>query len=258
MAHERAFSNAGATVDANLAMKALGVKLLGRVTIPEKSIQASTNARDLRGMKSNYLTALCPTGLRQSSAVAWLCRCECGEEVLISASRFLLGRAKSCGCKTSYLIGKRLRRHGLTESPTWKSWKSMMDRCYLPAHKSYKDYGGRGIAVCERWGIFENFLADMGERPAGLTLERMNNSGDYEPGNCRWASRKEQANNRRSSNLLSMGGLCLTVAQWAEKTGIPSDTIARRISLGWSAERALSKPVRKQRNNRRIVVGVLQ
>ena len=128
-------------------------------------------------------------------------------------------------------------------TPTYSSWAMMLDRCRNTNNKRYHRYGGRGIKVCERWLAFDNFLADMGERPSTeLTLDRIDNDGNYEPSNCRWANRKQQANNRSSNHLISAFGETLTLAQWCEKTGLSHPTIHNRLKRGWPPEKALNRP----------------
>lgn len=141
-------------------------------------------------------------------------------------------------------------RHGESHGPTWRSWKSMHDRCYLRAHKSWKDYGGRGIAVCASWHVYENFRAEMGERPAGTQLDRVDNNRGYEPSNCRWSTPRQNANNRRSSVFLEFMGERLTVMQWARRIGVGHDTLSGRLEKGWSVEDALTRPLKQQRNSR--------
>ncbi len=139
--------------------------------------------------------------------VAWLCQCACGSEKIVMATNLLAGTTVSCGClrseHQSARIAKRNLRHGHNrsgqESRTHKSWVSMLTRCGNPNHKSFASYGGRGIQVCARWKRFENFLADMGERPDGKTLDRIDVNGNYEPANCRWATPSEQQKNKRGS-----------------------------------------------------------
>lgn len=141
------------------------------------------------------------------------------------------------------------RKHGHAErdahSGAYKAWRSMRQRCLYPSQQSYPLYGGRGITICDRWSSFANFLADMGERPEGMSLDRIDSNGNYEPNNCRWATTKDQARNRPGrTRLLSHEGETLSVVEWAEKTGIPSGTIRSRIDrCGWSVALALSTPV---------------
>jgi hypothetical protein len=116
----------------------------------------------------------------------------------------------------------------------------MLSRCTNPAVRKYHVYGGRGIKVCERWLLFENFLADMGEPPPGLTLDRIDTDGHYEPGNCRWADQKAQQNNRRNNHLLTFDGETLGITEWQRRSGVDRHTIMRRLQKGWPIERALT------------------
>jgi hypothetical protein len=128
---------------------------------------------------------------------------------------------------------------------TYRLWEAMHRRCSMPSQQSYPLYGGRGIRVCDRWRSFESFLADMGECPEQGSLDRINGDGHYEPGNCRWASQKQQQRNRRGNRLIEHDGVTATVAEWAERTGVPSATIRARIDrYGWSAGQALTAPHR--------------
>lgn len=133
-------------------------------------------------------------------------------------------------------------------SPEYNAWKNMRRRCYDAKRSDFARYGGRGIRVCERWMEFANFLADMGRRPGpSYSIERVNNDGHYEPGNCRWATKTEQARNRRSTRLVSWNGRQVSLAQACEEAGIDHDVVRARIhSCGWSVERALTEPAKKQ------------
>ena len=119
-------------------------------------------------------------------------------------------------------------------SPTYVSWRAMMQRCRCPSHVAYPRYGGRGITVCERWLSFPNFLADMGERPDGLTLDRIKNHKGYEPGNCRWVTSKAQASNRKDNRFAEYGGEVMTLYQWSGRLGICPSTMFRRFRRGMS------------------------
>lgn len=130
----------------------------------------------------------------------WECLCSCGVIRSVNGSDLKSGKSKSCGCYNLEEIIKRETTHGMTGTPIYKTWREMHTRCYNKNRKSYIDYGGRDINICERWLKFENFYADMGEKPKGMSIDRKNNDGNYEPSNCRWATKQQQINNRRSSD----------------------------------------------------------
>jgi hypothetical protein len=132
--------------------------------------------------------------------------------------------------------------HRMTHSRTWRAWASMRDRCTNESHPWFHRYGGRGISFCDTWSSFEVFLADMGVAPDGLSLDRIDNDGPYNKENCRWTSQREQSNNRSSNVVVSHNNKDLTVAQWAQQTGLERKTLEWRIRKGWSPERALTTP----------------
>lgn len=141
---------------------------------------------------------------------------------------------------------------GRSPTPTYVSWAAMRARCTQPSHPKFALYGGRGISVCDRWQTFENFLADMGERPEGTTLDRHpNRDGNYEPGNCRWATDSEQNSHRSNNHLLTLEGVTLTVAAWARRVGLSKSTLRMRLAAGWSTEAALTTPLATEKSHRR-------
>lgn len=185
---------------------------------------------------------------RMGSYQYWKCQCDCGNVSIVLANNLVNGNTKSCGCQSSRVTLKnRITTHGMSHSPTYKSWSAMKDRCYGKSHSEYKRYGALGIVVCDRWkNSFENFVADMGCRPQSMSLERKDPKGNYEPSNCKWADAYEQANNKRGSVLISCFGKQQTLSQWSREVGIKLGTLYGRIKLGWNIERALTIKPRGQ------------
>lgn len=177
--------------------------------------------------------------------IKFICKCDCGATGSFQGTRLSMGVTKSCGC----LKFDARKTHGHAShgrlSPTYTSWSKMTERCTNPKQIGYVNYGGRGITVCSRWlQSFENFLADMGERPKGTTIDRYpNNDGNYEPGNCRWATKAEQTKSRRDSHLLTLGGRTMNVSEWSRHTGIPTATLHNRLRNKWPVDKALSAPI---------------
>lgn len=207
-------------------------------------------ANDLSGKVFSRLTAISRApnaGEGVGSKAKWNCICDCGNPAIVYASALKGGNTKSCGCvkhEGSVARGKLKRTHGMTNSSEYHVWGSMLQRCENVNHKSYKDYGGRGINVCDRWHSFENFFTDMGSIPPGLSIERNDVNGNYEPSNCRWATMTEQGLNKRTNTLLTANGETKPLASWCRQYGLNKVTLMDRIERGWSPERAITTPAR--------------
>lgn len=182
--------------------------------------------------------------------VCWLCICKCGNEFIARATDIRTGNTKSCGCLNRELAGNRARKHGNRNSRLYTIWNNMKMRCSNPSSISFKNYGGKGIKVCDEWfDTFESFYKwsiNNGYHDS-LTLDRIDSNGDYKPSNCRWATMKEQQNNRGNNNTLTYKNVQHTLAEWSDITGIPYDTLWTRIKRGWSVEKSLTQPLRGQK-----------
>lgn len=202
------------------------------------------------GMRFGYWQILFGAQSRNGHS-HFLCRCVCGKEKSIMGGHLVTQRSTNCGCKKP---GKY--RHGKTKTRTHRIWQNMRGRCRNPNLPDFKHYGGRGITVCERWNVFENFLADMGECPPGLSIDRIDVNGNYEPGNCRWATQKEQTNNQRKNVRLTLNGRTQTLQQWADELKLDASMIRWRLDEGWSVERALTEPSLKTQRHTVTIDGV--
>ncbi len=188
-----------------------------------------------------------------------LVRCDCGNTKTVLNSALRIGSTKSCGrCPHRYELTRGRAQKiaagsGVRRRPLYSTWLSMIRRCHVPGSGGYPRYGGRGIRVCERWrSAFDAFERDMGPRPSPKhSLDRINNDGDYEPGNCRWATSEEQSRNRSTTVRISFRGEELTLIEWAKRYRIHPDTVRDRIRRGWAVDRALMSP--PDRNPRRRV-----
>lgn len=192
--------------------------------------------------KYNNLTAIKFYRRTLQYRLYWLFKCDCGKEKVILVDNVKSGKSKSCGCLWKEKIKGNNTTHGMAGTKTYCSWANMKYRCLNKNRKRYKDYGGRGIIICDRWlNGFTNFYADMGECPQNKTLDRKDNNGNYKPNNCRWATSKQQHNNKRTNHLITYKNKTQNVTQWAEKIGIDRGVIYERLKRGWSIERALTK-----------------
>ncbi len=204
--------------------------------------------KDLTGKRFGRLVVIEKSKSRDNR-IYWLCKCNCGAKTVVASGSLLSGNTRSCGClNIDSLIERNISRrtHGMKNTRVYHIWRSMRQRCEYPGKSTYSLYGGRGIKVCSRWNKFENFLEDMGVPPSNShSIDRVDSNGDYEPSNCRWATQKEQQNNRRNNRLLHYQDQCMTLAQWADLLGISRTTLQMRLSSGWSIEDTLSTPLMK-------------
>lgn len=179
---------------------------------------------------------------RRQNHRMWNCRCACGVSKEFYANNLKKGNTLGCKeCANSDRRGVALT-HGMSDTPMYNAYRTMVNRCTDPKHIQYADYGGRGITICERWReSFENFLADMGERPDGMSVERKENDLGYSPSNCVWATKKEQMRNKRTTVFLTVGGVTKPLQTWAEDTGHNPRKLAKRLRMGWEHKRIVEQ-----------------
>lgn len=194
------------------------------------------------GGRFGKLTVVGFAGCDSRGNSLWKCKCDCGLCVTVRAARIKSGKTKSCGC----LKSENKLTHGQHGTRLYRIWANMKSRCGNENVDAYIRYGAEGKTVCEEWQLFEPFYewAMANGYADGLTIERKDNSKGYSPENCKWATFKEQQNNRRNNHLVSYNGETKTISQWAEATGIGRGTIWARLRKGWSAEKALTTLVK--------------
>jgi hypothetical protein len=176
----------------------------------------------------------------------WLCKCDCGNESTPLGQSLRSGATTSCGC-AAIEKASAAAKHGASGTREYKAWHAMVQRCTNPKHHKWHRYGGRGITVCARWLSYEAFLEDMGPRPPGMTIDRRENDGHYEPGNCRWATPMQQANNREITTFVNVGGEVMSTTEASSRLGPNRSTVGRRIRDGWNPDNAASAPLNSRR-----------
>lgn len=198
---------------------------------------------ELAGQRFGRLLVIAEAG-RQDRKVTWLCRCDCGNESTVLGVNLRAGHTTSCGCWKREVPGTWSLKHGQSKSRLYKIWRNMVRRTTDPNFPDYHNYGGRGITVCQEWReSFEAFARDMGPtHQADRTIDRINNDGNYEPDNCRWATALEQGRNKRNNRLLTFNGQTMPVSAWVEQTGISKGAIQGRLRAGWPVDRVLTEP----------------
>lgn len=209
---------------------------------------------DLTGQKFGRLTVIEQIGISKDGQKTYKCKCECGTEKIITSGNLRRGHTKSCGCLNSEKIIKRNKeraKHNGCGTRLYNIWLDMKARCKNNKSINWHLYGGRGITICEEWendfSVFCDWALKNGYND-NLQLDRINNDGNYEPSNCKWSTRSEQGNNRRTCKYVTINGITKTVSQWCEETGVLRHTAYTRIRKGWSPEKAVTE---KPRENRR-------
>lgn len=200
---------------------------------------------DLTGQKFGKLVFIRKTPYYKSGHVLWECLCDCGNTKNVRGNDIRSGKIQSCGCLKKQMVIDKNTSHGLSETREYEIWAGIKKRCYNPKFKQYKNYGGRGIKVCDKWHGFKGFWEDMQEGYSdNLTIDRINNNGDYEKSNCRWATMKQQMNNKRNNRLIKFNNTILTMTEWEEKLHLTPKTLNNRITThSWSIEKALTTPI---------------
>lgn len=203
---------------------------------------------DLTGRKFGMLTVSEWAGRDNRGTYLWRCNCECGNSSVVVVTSLKSGLTRSCGCLIVVALRGRTVTHGMSSSAEYRAWSHMIGRCEEERSKDYPRYGGRGIKVCERWrNSFENFFADMGPRPSEEhSIDRIESDGNYEPSNCRWATKSQQALNKNTFRRIVHAGMSMTVSQWAKHTGISIATIKWRLKQGLSPDRVLALPIHRR------------
>lgn len=215
----------------------------------KKGMVSNSGFVDLTGEKFNRLTVISFYG-RIKKHKYWNCECECGTLTRVEGGGLKSGNTKSCGCLNKEVTLARCTIHGQylggKVTREIRCWQHIKDRCYNPNNNAYKNYGGRGIKICERWlESFDNFLEDLGRCPKGMSIERIDNNGNYEPGNVKWGTVKEQANNKRNNISITYNGETKNLAGWAIRLGISRFVLSNRLKK-WNndVERAFNTPVK--------------
>lgn len=219
----------------------------------------SMRLNDLTGKRFGRLIVISREETKKSPGGAkrtmWRCKCDCGKETIVWAYSLTSGRTESCGCLHKEVFLEKAQKatitHGGTKERLYSVWRDMINRCKNENERLYKDYGGRGITICDEWMDYAAFRDwaikagyDESAKRGSCTIDRIDVNGNYEPSNCRWANQKIQQNNKRNNRFITYNGVTKTMTEWAEEVGIGDTTLANRLDRGWPIELALYKPVR--------------
>lgn len=212
------------------------------------------NAKDITGIRFGKLVAIGPSDKSVDRHIIWECACDCGTICFVSGTSLRRGLTISCGCYMSEVVSKNNTEykttHNLSRSRPYNTWKQLFQRCYNKKHKSFKDYGGRGISVCERWNDFSLFWEDMKENYSDtLTIDRIDNNGNYCKENCRWTTQTEQSKNKRDNVYIEINGETKILNDWIKYYNINMSTYYKRIKSGMSPQEALTKIGKRKRYN---------
>lgn len=221
-----------------------------------KENEIMQNKSDIVGEKFGRLTVLKYNHSNKNYIKYYLCKCECGNEIVTRKSNLLNGKTKSCGCLQHDITSRRCYIHGLSKSRTYRIWKNMKQRCYNPKASRYENYGGRGIKVCDEWlndfMNFYNWAMANGYRDE-LSIDRIDVDGNYEPSNCRWVTNKKQQNNKEKNRLVTYKGVTHSVSEWADILGVGWTTLRARLdSPNYTLEECFEKPFRKYRERKKL------
>ena len=206
--------------------------------------------KDLMGKKFRRLTVIRLGEKLNNGEHFWLCQCKCGNLIKVRGGHLRNGHTKSCGC----LRKEQLKTHGMSQKLEYKSWAKLKGRCLNKNIPNYKDYGGRGITICEEWkNSFETFYKDMGNRPKGTSIDRIDNNENYCKENCRWSLPKVQARNKRNNIMITYKGNTLCSTDWASKLRLKRQTLEGRLRKNWSVERAFTQSLRGKNNFNNLI-----
>lgn len=214
--------------------------------------------KDIRGERFGRTVVVAYGGKSAAKCpqTLWICRCDCGTEHTVKLTHLRSGSTQSCGCLRKEWSATSHLRHGCARNgkraPEYRAWEALRHRCLVPTDRQFHNYGGRGITVCDRWrDSFEAFLEDMGPRPSPKhSIDRWpDKNGNYEPGNCRWATSKQQLNNTRQNVLLTLNGRTQNLQQWADELGVTHSFLCNRKAAGWSDEDTLTRPPQRGRTH---------
>lgn len=209
-------------------------------------VRTPHNFVDLTGQRFGSLVVIGRHGTADGTRATWRCRCDCGGESVVRTLDLRAGKAVTCGCSHG-------EQHGLSRTLEYQCWIGMLDRCNNPNAEGFAYYGGRGVRVCERWsgtGGLARFIADMGPRKSrDYEIDRIDNNGNYEPGNCRWATRSQQCRNTRRNVMVTHNGETMCITDWATRCGLAPKTLHYRLfKLKWTMDKAMSTPSKKARH----------